>query len=286
MPEPSTDPSRPSDRELVAVLDAALGLVGATLQVLGAAGRAAGSVSAPVIGAARRISGLLPGPPPSSWLHALARRGEVRRESVVNEASDALDVVVPAVVAAVLQRLDLTQIVHDHVDVERIVDEVDLDAVAARLDVDAVAARLDLEAVLARVDLDAVVARVDLDAVARRLDLDGLVATVDLDAVAARLDVEAVIDRVDLVGLAETIVAGIDLPEIIRDSTGVVASDTVREVRMQSISGDDAVARVVDRLLLRHHDRRATRTSSAAPTTVDDSVVASPERPGTGARPG
>jgi hypothetical protein len=261
MVEPSTITARLPDRDALTVLDAALGLAGAALDVVATAGRTAHSVSRPVVRLVRRGSGLVPGRGPAAWLDTLARRGAVRRDLVVHEVTELLDVVVPVVAVEVLRRLDLTRLVQEYVDVEGIVQQVDLNAVAERLNIDAVAQRL---------DLDAVVARVDLDAVARRLDLDGLVATVDLDAAAARLDVEAVIDRVDLIGLAQTIVAGIDLPEIIRASTGVVASDTVREVRMQSISGDDAVARVVDRLLLRHHDRRPNgRTSVTAPPESD-----------------
>jgi len=208
-------------------------------------------------------------------VRSLVRQGAVRRELVVHEVAEALDRLVPLVAVAVLRRLDLAQLVEDHVDVERIVQQVDLDEVAQRLDVDAVAGRL---------DLDAVVARVDLDAIARRLDLNGLMETVDLDAVAARLDVDAVIDRVDLIELARTVVAGIDLPEIIRDSTGAVASDTMREVRMQGISGDDAVARVVDRLLLRHHRRDGGRPASGTLPLVDESP-ATPASSGNGARP-
>jgi hypothetical protein len=58
-------------------------------------------------------------------------------------------------------------------------------------------------------------------------------------------------ENVDVVALAEEVIAEIDLPEIIRDSTGAMASDTLLGVRMHSISGDDAIARAVDRLRLR-----------------------------------
>lgn len=105
------------------------------------------------------------------------------------------------------------------------------------------------------VDLDALVAGLDVDAVARRLDVDAVATRLDVDAVARRLDVDAVVDRVDLVALVQEVIAEIDLPGIIRDSTGSVASSTVRGVRMQSVSGDEAVARAVDRLRLRGRHR-------------------------------
>jgi hypothetical protein len=62
---------------------------------------------------------------------------------------------------------------------------------------------------------------------------------------------DAVLKRIDLAGLAEGVIAEVDLAEIIRQSTGSVASDTVRGVRMQSISGDEAVGRAVGRLRVR-----------------------------------
>lgn len=277
MQEPSDGPLRPPERELLLVLDVALGMATAALDVLTAAGRGAYSLSGPVVQAVRRPPMLVRRLPPVRWVGGLARRGAVRREVLVVEAGDTLDDLVPVVAAAVVRRLDLAQLVHDYVDVDQIVRQVDLNDVATRLDIDAVAGRL---------DLDAVVARIDIDAIARRLDLDGLVATVDLDAAAARLDVDAVIERVDLIGLAREIVAGIDLPEIIRDSTGAVASDTLREVRMQSITGDDAVARVVDRIL---HPGRRSAPPPATPdgVPVTDSAVATPSlRPGRQARSG
>ena len=82
-----------------------------------------------------------------------------------------------------------------------------------------------------------------------------------MDTAAARLDVEAVIDRLDLAGLVTKVLAEIDLPEIIRESTGSVASDAVRGVRMQTISADDAISRAVDRLR-----PRRTRWTAVAPS--------------------
>lgn len=195
------------------------------------------------------------------------------------------------VAALVHRRVDVDAIVADAID------HADLDAAAARLDVDAVVERLDLtRIVLERVDLRAValalLERLDLTGIVLdgvdlgtvvaaaidRTDLDALTATViehaDLDAAAARLDVDAVVARldltrivldrvdldavvhavlahVDLVGLAGKVIDGVDLPEIIRESTGSMASDTVRSARMQGIRADEAVERAVGRLLLR-----------------------------------
>ena len=65
--------------------------------------------------------------------------------------------------------------------------------------------------------------------------------------------------NVDVVTLAEEVIAEIDLPAIIRDATGAVASDTLLGVRMQSISADEAIGRAMDRLRV----RLARRTASA-----------------------
>ena len=86
-----------------------------------------------------------------------------------------------------------------------------------------------------------------------QIDLTALVRErVDIDAIVADVDIDAIIARVDLVGLADQIIDGVDLPEIIRESTGSMASETVQGVRMQGIGADQAVGRAVDRLLLRH----------------------------------
>jgi predicted RNase H-like nuclease len=85
------------------------------------------------------------------------------------------------------------------------------------------------------------------------------VARIDIDAIVSRVDIDAIVRRLDLVGLAEEVVNGIDLPEIIRESTGSMASDVVRDARMQSIDADAAIARIVDRILRR---RRARRTDA------------------------
>jgi predicted RNase H-like nuclease len=99
--------------------------------------------------------------------------------------------------------------------------------------------------------VDAVAQRLDFDAILDRLDLTDIV----LERVNLDLLVSEVLGRIDLVGLAEQVIDAIDLPEIIRESTGSMASDTVRGVRMQSIAGDEAISRAVDRLLLRHGRR-------------------------------
>ncbi|MET0998430.1 MAG: hypothetical protein ABWX73_06940 [Marmoricola sp.] len=187
---------------------------------------------------------------PATWLTVLAEHGHERSDEILRTLSALLDQLVPALAEELLRRIDLTRVVQRHVDLDAVVAGVDLDAVAARLDVDAVARRLDVGSVVARLDLTKIVRD--------QVDLDSVVAGVDLNAAAARLDLDAVIARIDLAGLAEQVIAAVDLPGIIRGSTGSMASDTVTGVRMQSISGDEAIARAVDRLRLRRGRREAS----------------------------
>ena len=166
-----------------------------------------------------------------------------------------------------LDNLDLTEIVLTRVDLDAVVrqvlvavDEDEIATVVAKVDVDTIVRSLDIDVVLDQMDLTRIVLeRVDLvkvvDAVLDRMDLTTIVLNrVDLVKV-----VDAVLDQMDLIALANEIIDGVDLPEIIRDSTGSMASETVKGVRMQGIGADQAVDRAIDRLLL----RRSRGTGSA-----------------------
>jgi hypothetical protein len=232
--EPMPGPDRFS------AVDLTFGLALSAAGVVVGVGRRVVGVARPV---AAPLTGLVLRPPvvaeryqPGTWVVLAGHRGAARRGRLVVEVTALLDVLVPIVADALLRRMDLTDVVRRYVDLDGLVASVDLD-----------------EAVR-RVDLDAVIGRLDLDRIVReRVDLDGIVSTVDIDAVAARIDIDAVISRIDLVGLAEDVIAEVDLPEIIRESTGSMASETVRVVRMQGISADEAVGRAVDRFRLRRH---------------------------------
>jgi hypothetical protein len=218
---------------------------------------------------------------------ALVERGRAGWADLERVVDAVLRRVVGLVLEAFLDTTDLTALVRRHVDLNAVAADLDVDAVAARLDLDAVVRRVDLDGAVARVDLDAAVARVDLDAVVRRVDVDGIVARVDLervvasldldaiakridldalaaridpDPVVARVDVDALLARIDLVGIAREVIDAIDLPEIVRHSTGALTSDTVRSVRSEAMQADEAVAGFVNRLL-----RRPARPTPASP---------------------
>jgi hypothetical protein len=129
-------------------------------------------------------------------------------------------------------------------------------AVLDELDLDEVVARVDLDRIIERIDLDAIAARIDLDAVVARIDLDAVVARIDLDAVVARVDVDAIVARVDLPALTEQVIDEVDLGEIIRESSSTMASETVDALRVQGMRADGLVSRMVDRILLRQGARQ------------------------------
>jgi hypothetical protein len=185
-------------------------------------------------------------------------------------ATEAIAEVVKRVdVEPVLDGLDLTEIVLTRVDLDAVVreavahvNEEEIASLAAKVDVNAIAKQLDINAILDEMDLTAIVLqRVDLvkvvDAVLDQIDLTTIVLQrVDLVKV-----VDTVLDQIDLIAVSNEIIDGVDLPGIIRESTGSMASETVQGVRMQGIGADEAVGRVVDRILLRHG--RANGTSGS-----------------------
>jgi hypothetical protein len=103
------------------------------------------------------------------------------------------------------------------------------------------------------------------DLIKQSVDIDALVADVDIDAIAARIDIEGIIGRIDLGALAEEVIAAVDLPEIIRQSTGAMTSEGVRGARMQGIEADRAVERLVDRLRGRRRAKPDVAASTAEP---------------------
>ncbi|WIX77461.1 hypothetical protein QRX50_39640 [Amycolatopsis carbonis] len=99
-------------------------------------------------------------------------------------------------------------------------------------------------------DVVTATAAIVLDAV----DLPKLLSEhVDLDAVLAEVDVAGVVSTLDFGDL----VAAMDLPEVVRQSSGTVAGEAIRGVRGAGVNADDAVARVVGRVLRRRGDRPA-----------------------------
>jgi hypothetical protein len=204
----------------------------------------------------------VPGVTGHPLLAELATRGERMKDRLEQKAADALRALLRRAVDASLTAIDLTELVRAHVDLDALAAGIDVDAVIARADIDAAIARTDLDAIVETVDLDAIVRRIDIEAIVRAIDLDAIVGTVDLDAiveridpdtVVARVDVEAVLARLDLAGIARQVIDAIDLPGILRQSTGAVSSQAARVVRTEGMNADESVSRFIDRVLRRPH---------------------------------
>jgi hypothetical protein len=275
-----------STRTMPAAVDAAVGVAAMAMN-------ATVSVTRILARAAAPVGRLVMHPPilnerlhPARVVEAFADRGQLARTSANADLNRIIAAVVPPVVDEVLDSLDLTALVQQRVDIEVLVStvdiaavvdrmdidsivrqvdvdgmlrQVDIDAIVSKVDIDAIIRQVDIDAIARQVDIDAIVSQVDIDAIAKRIDVDAIVERVDIDAIVSRIDIDAIMERLDLVALAEEVVNGIDLPEIIRESTGSMASDVVRDARMQGIDADVAIARVVDRIIR----RRRTRTTDA-----------------------
>jgi hypothetical protein len=178
-------------------------------------------------------------------LDGWAARGLAEQRRAQEAAARAVRTLMAALVAAVIDQMDLDQVMA----------RVDLDQVVARIDLDRIVGRIDPNQIAARIELDEIVDRIDVDAIAKRIDLDAIVRRIDLDAIVARVDIEAVLARVDLPGLTEQVIDEVDLGEIIRESSSTMATETVDALRAQGMRVDGLVSRIVDRILQRDGQR-------------------------------
>lgn len=152
--------------------------------------------------------------------------GRPRREEA---ASAFIDALMAEIVRAALDHLDLTSLALERIDMDRLLDGMDVNSIVDRVDVERALHRIDLDHVVERIDVERIVARVDVDAIAERVDL------------------EALIQRLELASIAEQVIDELDVGEIIRDSTGSMATETVEGIRVQGINADRFVSRLVDR---------------------------------------
>lgn len=197
--------------------------------------------AAPVLGSIERTAG-----PTISSSGAAESLGELldhwrgswedrRDDEEQRAAEDQLRAAFQRSIDTVLDQLDLTTLVLDHLDIQRVASAVDAQALLADLDVDALAARLDMNRLLDRIDMD------------RLLD------RIDMDRLTERINVEALLDRVDLPAVASDVIDDLDIPQVIREATADTASEGVRDVRLRGVAADRAIRRAVDRLLTRRN---------------------------------
>ena len=243
--EPAPDDPRNEPIEVLtgAALGAAATLAELMAKAIGAATESVEPVASvaanpPLLGGLSRGAG--------SALRFLDGTWKAKEAGARSSAESFMRDLVPSVTTNALDQIDLNALIRERVDINALAADIDLDALIARVDINAIVDRLDMDRLVERLPIEAVLARVDLNAVADQLDVN---------RVAERLDLEAVVARIDLASLAQEVIDEIDLPEIIRDSSGAMASETVQEVRVLSIGADRFVARVVDRILRRKRDR-------------------------------
>ncbi|HEY7283688.1 MAG TPA: hypothetical protein VID47_19085 [Actinomycetota bacterium] len=129
--------------------------------------------------------------------------------------------------------------------VERAVPEV----VRAVLDI------IDVDEIIARVDIDGVVERVDLNRAVSRVDVEEIIARVDIDGVVRRVDIDAIVKRLDLASLTDEVITEVDLREIVRESSSSITGEAVDAVRVQGMNADRFVSRLMDKVLFRRAGR-------------------------------
>jgi hypothetical protein len=132
-----------------------------------------------------------------------------------------------------------------------LLDQLDFDQIVQRIPIEAVIDRIDIDEIVARVDLDAILARIDINEIAKRIDLNAVAAELDVDEIVSKVDLNAIISRIDVTGIAQGVIEEVDLPAIIRESSGAMASETVQELRIQGMHADTFVAKIVDKVLHR-----------------------------------
>jgi hypothetical protein len=186
--------------------------------------------AAPMLGSIERTAGPTIGSTGASesvgelldhWRRSWDDRHEDDRQRAADEQ---LRATFQRAVDTLLDQLDLTTLVVDHLDVQRVASTIDMNALVAGLDVNALAAQIDMERLTDRIDIDALV---------------------------ARLDVEALLARLDIPAIAAEVIDELDLLQTIRAVSADTASEGVRDVRLRGVGADRAIQRAVDRLLSR-----------------------------------
>jgi hypothetical protein len=201
---------------VITALDVGLAVASKGVAVVVGVGRIAGLMARPFV----RVIASPPGVPhhyqPATRINALAEQGRLTREQITRASSDVIAAVLPTVVDQVLDQVDLTTMVVEHVDVAKIVDSI------------------------------------------------------DIAAIVKNIDIESIVGEMDLGSIANQVIEDVDLPGLIRESSGAMASDSIIAIRTQSIGADELVNRVMDRILLRRSDRAARTRAPEPPPAQHD----------------
>jgi hypothetical protein len=195
---------------LASVVAAGAGLL---LEGLRAAGPVLGSVertAGPAVantGAAQSVGELME--------HWRATYEERREDDDQRAAEDDLRRAFQRTVDTVLDQLDLTTLLIEHLDIQRVASTLDMNALVADL------------------------------------DMDELTDRIDMDRLTARIDIQALLDRVDMPAVAAGVIDELDLTQVIRDVTVGTTSEGVRDVRLRAVEADRMIRRIIDKILAR-----------------------------------
>ncbi len=107
--------------------------------------------------------------------------------------------------------------------------------------------------------LDTVVP-IAVNAVISRIDINEIVKEhVDVNEIVAQADITPILDRVPMAEIADYVIEEIDLPSLVRESTGGVADGLLGTLRFQAIQTDNFVSLIIDRILFRRKIRIRTQ---------------------------
>jgi len=190
-------------------------------------------------------------------------------DALITRAQRIIEDVAPGVIEALdvnslAERVDIDQLV-SRIAIDRVVSDIDIDTLVSRIDIDRVVSEIDIDTLVSRIDIDQLVSRIAIDrvvseiqieALVNRIDLDRVIGEIDIDAIVDRIDVEAILDRIDVNEVVQrvdmdAVVEQTELGTIVARSTSGVASETLDAARSQAITVDDAVTRVINRVLRR-----------------------------------
>lgn len=103
--------------------------------------------------------------------------------------------------------------------------------------------------------LDGVVPPV-FNAIISRVDLTEVVVQhVDINEIVAQADIDPILDRIPMTEIADYVIEEIDLPSLVRESTGGIADDLLGLLRLQAIDTDNFLSNLVDKVLFRRVSR-------------------------------
>lgn len=98
--------------------------------------------------------------------------------------------------------------------------------------------------------------------------VNAVVSRIDMNEIVAQADITPILDRVPMTEIADYIIEEIDLPSLVRESTGGVADGLLGTLRFQAIQTDNFVSDIVDRIFFRRKMRVTTSEVSVGHATI------------------